>query len=82
MSQLYGLYPSDQISMDKTPELPPRLWKPCVYAFANGGHTGWSRAWIINFYAKLWDGEKAWENICQMAKSTYANLLTATRRSR
>lgn len=27
-----------------------------------GGHTGWSRAWIINFYAKLWDGEKAWEN--------------------
>ena len=48
------------------------LWytKPAVAAaetlrvrIANGGgHTGWSRAWIINFYAKLWDGEKAWEN--------------------
>ena len=45
------------------------LWytKPAVAAaetlrvrIANGGgHTGWSRAWIINFYAKLWDGEKA-----------------------
>lgn len=44
------------------------LWytKPAVAAaetlrvrIANGGgHTGWSRAWIINFYAKLWDGEK------------------------
>lgn len=28
-----------------------------------GGHTGWSRAWIINFYAKLRDAESAWENI-------------------
>ena len=74
--QLYGLYPSDQISMDKTPELAAAAAETLRVRLANGGgHTGWSRAWIINFYAKLWDGEKAWENICQMlAKSTYANL--------
>lgn len=76
VSQLYGLYPSDQISMDKTPELAAAAAETLRVRLANGGgHTGWSRAWIINFYAKLWDGEKAWENICQMlAKSTYANL--------
>lgn len=76
VSQLYGLYPSDQISMDKTPELAAAAAETLRVRLANGGgHTGWSRAWIINFYAKLWDGEKTWENICQMlAKSTYANL--------
>ena len=76
VSQLSGLYPSDQISMDKTPELVAAAAETLRVRLANGGgHTGWSRAWIINFYAKLWDGEKAWENICQMlAKSTYANL--------
>ena len=76
VSQLYGLYPSDQISMDKTPELAAAAAETLRVRLANGGgHTGWSRAWIINFYAKLWDGEKAWENICQMlAKSPYANL--------
>ena len=76
VSQLYGLYPSDQITMDGTPELAAAAAETLRVRLANGGgHTGWSRAWIINFYAKLWDGEKAWDNICQMlAKSTYANL--------
>ena len=76
VSQLYGLYPSDQITMDGTPELTAAAAETLRVRLANGGgHTGWSRAWIINFYAKLWDGGKAWENICQMlTKSTYANL--------
>lgn len=76
VSQLYGLYPSDQITMDGTPELAAAAAETLRVRLANGGgHTGWSRAWIINFYAKLWDGGKAWENICQMlTKSTYANL--------
>jgi alpha-L-fucosidase 2 len=41
-----------------------------------GGHTGWSRAWIINFYARLLDGEAAHENILALLrKSTLPNLL-------
>ena len=28
-----------------------------------GGHTGWSRAWIINHYAKLWDKEAAYYKV-------------------
>ena len=40
-----------------------------------GGHTGWSRAWIINFWARLEDGEQAWENFqALLAKSTLPNL--------
>lgn len=76
ISHLYGLHPSEQITKDGTPELAEAAEKTLERRLANGGgHTGWSRAWIINDYAKLWDGEKAYENLLQLfAKSTYANL--------
>ena len=76
MSHLYALYPSDQISVDHTPELADAARKTlsCRLAYG-GGHTGWSRAWIINFYAKLRDAESAWENIrLMLTNSTYPNL--------
>jgi alpha-L-fucosidase 2 len=41
-----------------------------------GGHTGWSRAWIINFWARLLEPQKAHENIIALQrKSTISNLL-------
>jgi alpha-L-fucosidase 2 len=40
-----------------------------------GGHTGWSRAWIVNFFARLGDGEAAHENLVALfKKSTLPNL--------
>jgi len=30
---------------------------------ANGGQTGWSRAWLVNFFARLKDGGAAMENL-------------------
>ena len=76
MSHLYALYPSDQISVDQTPELAEAAKKTLKTRLSHGGgHTGWSRAWIINFYAKLRDAESAAENICLMlTNSTYPNL--------
>ncbi len=76
ISHLYGLYPSEQISVDGTPELAQAAKVTLERRLASGGgHTGWSRAWIINHYAKLWDGEKAYENIEKLfAGSTYDNL--------
>ena len=42
---------------------------------AGSGHTGWSRAWIINFWARLEEGDLAHENIVALlAKSTLPNL--------
>ena len=75
ISHLYGLYPSEQISVDGTPELAQAAKVTLERRLASGGgHTGWSRAWIINHYAKLWDGEKAYENIEKLlAGSTYDN---------
>ena len=76
ISHLYGLFPSDQISVDETPKLAAAAEKTLAHRLQNGGgHTGWSRAWITNHYAKLWDGQKAYDSIEKMlVHSTYPNL--------
>lgn len=76
ISHLYGLYPAGQITVDGTPRLAEAAKKTLERRLANGGgHTGWSRAWITNHYASLWDGEKACESIRKMLElSTYPNL--------
>ena len=76
ISHLYGLHPSQQITVDGTPELARAARATLEHRLANGGgHTGWSRAWIINHYAKLWDGDGALYNLKQLlASSVYPNL--------
>lgn len=64
MSHLYGLHPSNQITPDKTKELAEAAKISLEMRLKEGGgHTGWSRAWIINHYAKLWDKDKTYENL-------------------
>lgn len=77
ISHLYALHPSNQISKTKTPDLFEAAKKTIEYRLANGGgHTGWSRAWIINFWARLLEPQKAYENIIALQqKSTLPNLL-------
>lgn len=76
ISHLYALYPSEQITYERTPELIEAARKTLECRLENGGgHTGWSRAWIINMWARLRDGEKAGENVQQLLmKSTAINL--------
>ncbi len=76
ISHLYGLHPSSQITMDGTPELAKAARLTLESRLSHGGgHTGWSRAWIINLYAKLWDGEQAYSNLEQLiANSTLPNM--------
>jgi alpha-L-fucosidase 2 len=76
ISQLYALHPSARISMRGTPELAAAARKTIERRLANGGgHTGWSRAWIVNFWARLEDAEKAHENVLALLrKSTLPNL--------
>ncbi|MCM1125654.1 MAG: glycoside hydrolase family 95 protein [Lachnospiraceae bacterium] len=76
ISHLYGLHPSNQITVDGTPELAEAARVTLERRLkAGGGHTGWSRAWITNHYARLWDGEKAYENIEKLfSNSVYLNL--------
>jgi alpha-L-fucosidase 2 len=76
MSQLYALHPSGQITPRGTPELAEAARKTIERRLANGGgHTGWSRAWIISFWSRLEDAEQAHENVLALLrKSTLSNL--------
>jgi alpha-L-fucosidase 2 len=75
ISQLYALYPAAEIT-PSTPALYAAAKKTIERRLANGGgHTGWSRAWIINFYARLRNGEAAHENlVALLEKSTLKNM--------
>ena len=57
VSHLYGLYPSNQITPDRTPELADAA-RQTLERRGDGG-TGWSRAWKVNFWARLHDGNRA-----------------------
>ncbi len=76
MSHLYGLHPGDQITLRGTPDLAAAARKSLEYRLSHGGgHTGWSRAWIVSFWARLGDAEKAYANLrALLAKSTLPNL--------
>ena len=87
ISHLYGLYPGDQITPDRTPELA----KACETTLERRGDagTGWSLAWKINLWARLKKGERAFdcikkqltyigaEEVNMGGGGTYANLLCA-----
>ncbi|HOO83852.1 MAG TPA: glycoside hydrolase family 95 protein [Prolixibacteraceae bacterium] len=76
VSHLYALHPGSMISTTKTPELAKAARNTIDYRLAHGGgHTGWSRAWMINFFARLNDGDKAYENLLELLRhSTLPNL--------
>ena len=76
ISHAFGLHPGEQFTIRGTPELAEAVRKSIEHRLANGGgHTGWSRAWLINLWARLEDGEKAHENLnALLRKSTLNNL--------
>src|SRR5690606_7698097 len=76
VSHLYALHPGSQISVRETPEAAEAARRTLEFRLANGGgHTGWSRAWLINFWARLLDAERAHENVqLLLQKSTLDNL--------
>ncbi len=57
VSHLYGLHPGNSISTLRSPEL-AEACRNTLKVRGDGG-TGWSRAWKINFYARLGDGDHA-----------------------
>ncbi len=78
ISQLFALYPSNEISPEN-PVLAKAARATLIRRLVHGGgHTGWSRAWIINFWARLLDGQMVFENIQKLlSKSTNNNLLAS-----
>jgi alpha-L-fucosidase 2 len=63
-SHLWALWPGDSITFDETPQLAAAASKTLERRLAHsGGHTGWSRAWLVNFMARLKNSESALENL-------------------
>lgn len=66
VSHLYGLYPSNQISPYRTPELFSAAKTSLV---ARGDEsTGWSMGWKVNLWARLLDGNHALKLISDQLK--------------
>ncbi|HOM60658.1 MAG TPA: glycoside hydrolase family 95 protein [Anaerohalosphaeraceae bacterium] len=76
MSHLFALHPGRQYNIYDSPEMVAAARKTLEYRLDHGGgHTGWSRAWIINFWARFHEGEKAYENLQALFRnSTLPNL--------
>jgi alpha-L-fucosidase 2 len=77
ISHLYGLFPGSSISPGRTPDLAAAAEKTLRKRLSfGGGHTGWSQAWIINFWASLDRGDEAGEAVRNiLLNSTLPNLL-------
>ncbi len=59
-SHLFGLFPGDQITMEGTPEFAKAARTSLELRLSHsGGHTGWSRSWVVGFWARLQEGDKA-----------------------
>ncbi len=76
ISHLFALHPGNQITRRGTPDLAQAARVSLERRLAaGGGHTGWSRAWVINLWARLGDGERAYENLLALLRqSTLPNL--------
>ena len=76
VSHLYALHPAAAVDVRGTPD-----WaKACRVTLdrrlaAGSGQTGWSAAWMVNFFARLNDGAKAHEILYKLLRqSTEPNL--------
>jgi alpha-L-fucosidase 2 len=77
ISQLFALMPGNEITVRSTPDLARAARATLERRLAHGGGgTGWSRAWIVNFWARLEDATQAYENLTALfTKSTLPNML-------
>jgi hypothetical protein len=63
MSPLFGLFPGSQMTPLRSPTF-ANASKVLLDArmAAGSGSTGWSRVWVMNLYARLFQGSSVWSN--------------------
>lgn len=76
LSHLFGLYPGNDISEEKTKELFEASRVSLERRLSHGGgHTGWSCSWVVNLFARLKDSKAAYEYLMVLfRKLTFSNL--------
>lgn len=77
ISHLWALYPGTQISLEHTPDLAQAARVTLERRLSHGGgQTGWSRAWVVNYWDHLHDGQQAYDSLQVMIRqSTFPNLM-------
>ncbi|MGA2092268.1 MAG: glycoside hydrolase family 95 protein [Sedimentisphaerales bacterium] len=77
VSHLYGLYPSDQISLHATPQLAAAARKSLE--IRGDQATGWGTAWRLNLWARLHDGDHCLKILKMLIspQRTYPNMFDA-----
>ncbi len=84
VSHLYGLYPGNQISPFRTPELFEAARNSLIYR--GDASTGWSMGWKVCLWARLLDGNHAYKLLTDQLNivyeerghgGTYPNMLDA-----
>ncbi len=71
ISHLYGLFPGEEISPRTTPELAAAAKR--TLEIRGDESTGWSLAWKINCWARLLDGNHAYQLVRYILKLTKEN---------
>jgi alpha-L-fucosidase 2 len=77
ISHLWALFPGTQISLEHTPDLAKaaRISLERRLSFG-GGQTGWSRAWVMNYWDHLHDANQAYQSLQVMLRQlTFPNLM-------
>jgi len=73
LSHLWGLHPGNEITPRGTPELAKAARQTLLHR--GDGGTGWSKAWKINLWARLLDGDHAHKLLMELlSRSTLPNL--------
>ncbi|MHC4084915.1 MAG: glycoside hydrolase family 95 protein [Planctomycetota bacterium] len=73
ISHLYALHPGYEITSLKT----PKLAEACRVTLTHRGDggTGWSKAWKVNFWARLLDGDHSYKMLAGLiTRSTLPNM--------
>ncbi len=68
VSHLFGLHPGRQITPIRTPEYTAAAEK--TLEIRGDGGTGWSKAWKIDFWARLHDGDHAYKLLRELLELT------------
>ncbi len=64
LSQLFGLHPGEEITVDGTPDLAKAARRSLELRGDSG--TGWALAWKMNLYARLGDGDHAYQFVSNL----------------
>jgi alpha-L-fucosidase 2 len=80
VSHLFALFPADEITPRGTPELAQAARVSLARRVQNGAGTGgWPAAWYANLWARLEDGDRAYQHIRALLSTSAESLLNAER---